>query len=161
MPGLLSMRDYSNFCEFLSLWHQAVMSGQTKWRQGQLCVQNPIHPALAWPHGKSRLTGDKQSEREREGVGVAGKLDWDKETGNGRNNKTEQENSQETACCTVASVKAATGNIWPKRDFCQYYFPLPLPPPPSPPQLVSLSPNPCHSSWWAVCFQMAASPKLR
>lgn len=31
------------------------------------CVQSPIHPALAWPHGKSRLTGDKQREKEWEG----------------------------------------------------------------------------------------------
>lgn len=40
------------------------------------CVQSPIHPALARPHGKSRLTGDKQRggerrgrERERKGAG--------------------------------------------------------------------------------------------
>ena len=30
-------------------------------------MQSPIHPALAWPHGKSRLTGDKQRDRERRG----------------------------------------------------------------------------------------------
>ncbi len=33
-------------------------------------VQSPIHPALAWPHGKSRLTGDKQRERESVGGGI-------------------------------------------------------------------------------------------
>lgn len=33
------------------------------------CVQSPIHPALARPHGKSRLTGDKQRGGERRGRG--------------------------------------------------------------------------------------------
>lgn len=30
-------------------------------------MQSPIHPALARPHGKSRLTGDKQRGGERRG----------------------------------------------------------------------------------------------
>lgn len=70
-----SLDTRGNLYEFLSLWHQAVVSGQTKWRQGQLCVQSLIHPAPAWPHGKSRLTGDKQSVRERPGASGGGKLD--------------------------------------------------------------------------------------
>lgn len=41
-----------------------------------------IHPALAWPHGKSRLTGDKQGcggrQRER-GVGAAAQMRHEEE----------------------------------------------------------------------------------
>lgn len=57
------------FFFFLSLWHQAVMSGQTKWRQGQLCAKpSPIHPQrLAWlgHMAKPRLTERSEAEWER------------------------------------------------------------------------------------------------
>lgn len=50
----------------LSLLDQVIMSGQTKWRQGQLTAK-PDNPALAKPHGKSRLAGDNQRDEERVG----------------------------------------------------------------------------------------------
>ena len=77
------------FSDIKLLWHNKQNGGKDD------CVQSPIHPGLAWPHDKSRLTGDKPRERESggetetEGGGGAGKWDWDKERRDeGRKNKS-------------------------------------------------------------------------